>query len=119
MYLIVETKRRWVNSIRPRPHMELTWASQLQVNDPCVAIEDDAEGSTDSRSESDTDDEAELSGEEALENDDTSLLRPHDMVWMLTEGIQVNYFQSPTIVLSLTWDFGCHISHMLQVDRKD
>ena len=50
------------------------------MNDPCVAIEDDAEGSTDSRSESDTDDEAELSGEEALENDDTSLLRPHDMV---------------------------------------
>lgn len=70
-----------------------------------VAIEDDEEGSIDSRSEPNTYDEVEQSGEEELENNDTSLLRPHDTDWMLTEGIQVDHFQGPKTTLSLTWDF--------------
>ena len=91
-------------------------ALQLHVDDP-VAIEDDVECSISSRSESNTsDDEVDLSGEIAEENEETSLLRPHNTDWMLSEGIQVDQFQSPKTILSFTWDFGRPVAQRTSLD---
>ena len=79
-------------------------ALQLHVNNHVVAMEDDSECSG-SSSESDTiEGDIEQSGEEAhlaQENDETSLLRPHNTDWTLTEGIQVDHFQGPKTILGI------------------
>ena len=92
---------------------------QLHVDDPVAAIEDDVECSISSRSESNTTDdevESELSGEIAEENDETSLLRPHNTDWRLTEGVQVDQFQGPKTILSFTWDFGHPVAQRTSLD---
>ena len=104
-------------------------ALQLHVNDRILVMEDDAECSGSSSESDTTENEIEQSdsGEEAhqaQENAETSLLRPNNTNWMLTEGIQVDHFQGPKTILSLTWDFGipvvqrkprlttlCHVFH--------
>ena len=94
-------------------------ALQLHVDDPVAAIEDDVECSISSRSESNTTDdevESELSGEIAEENDEISLLRPHNTDWRLTGGIQVDQFQGPKTILSFTWDFGHPVAQRTSLD---
>ena len=91
-------------------------ALQLHVNNHVVAMEDDSECSGSSSESDTTKGEVERSGEEAQENDETSLLRPHNTDWMLTEEIQVDHFQGPKTILGLTWDFGRPVVQRTSLD---